>query len=233
MRIVINHLTRMRHPYVCAAGFREDGSHIRPVFEQGQLGRSLLRSEGGPLSLGGMVDLGSIHSRPMAPEVEDVVFSPELVRPLKQFDGIEFGKLVGSVSKPSLSAIFGDKLTRLSGTAAAIPRGAGDTSLGVLRVSGGAHLQTTVSYRKHEIRFAFGDCCLGELSLKVTDLRLWERDHSTPAFSRIEAIQTRLQDCLVAVGLTRYWEVPRYPGFGHWLQVNNIFPIDDPLWTLE
>gem|GEM_PF-2178214 len=40
-------------------------------------------------------------------------------------------------------------------------------------------------------------------------------------------------DCMVAVGLTRYWPVPRYPGFGHWLQINNVFPMEDPLWVTE
>lgn len=68
----------------------------------------------------------------------------------------------------------------------------------------------------------------------MTDLRLWASDQITPAFSEIEAIGTRLADCLVAVGLTRYFPVPSYPaGFGHWLQVNNVFPTEDPLWVRE
>ena len=31
MRILINHLTRMKGPHVCVAGIRENGSHIRPT----------------------------------------------------------------------------------------------------------------------------------------------------------------------------------------------------------
>ena len=235
MRILINHLTRMRFPFVCVAGLREDGRHVRPVLECEQLGRDLLRSEDGPFSLGSVVVLGPTHSRPVVPEVEDAVFHPENVKPDSTLGSVKFGEVVKGFAKSSLGEIFGEDLVRLSGTAAAVRRDTGTASLGMLRVTGGSRLQSGVDpWGNPEIRCAISDPNLGELSLKVNDLRLWGKDHSTPALSEIEAIASRLQDCVVAVGLTRYYAVRSYPDeFGHWLQVNNIFPIDDPLWTRE
>lgn len=233
MRILINHLTRMKHPFVCVAGVRTDGVHIRPVFDQGRLERSLLRSEGGPFSLGSVVTLGPTRPRPDTPEKEDVVFVPQEARQEKSLGGDRFEAFMKRFAQPSLREVFGDDLVRLSRTSAAVGKGQGIASLGVIQVKGGAYLEAGESPRGPEIRFTFTDSDLGELSLKVTDLRLWKANHKTPAFSKIKAIQTRLQDCFVAVGLTRLWEVSRYPGFGHWLQANNIFPIGDPLWARE
>ncbi len=233
MRILINHLTRMRNRHVCVAGIRDNGSHIRPVLKGSQLPRALLLSAGGPFSLGIAVDLGPTDPRPNPPEVEDVLFSPGQVKLPRTFAGAEFWNRVGSVARPSLKEIFGDELVRLSGTAAAVPKGTGKASLGVIRIVGGTDLQWRKSYRMDQIRLTFSDPDLGELSLNVNDLRLWKSDHITPAFSSIEAIRTRLQDCLLAVGLTRAHAVSSYRGSWHWLQVNNIFPIGDPLWARE
>ena len=235
MRILINHLTRMGYPYVCVAGIDTDGSHVRPVLDSAQLGRDLLCSEGGPFALGAVVDLGWAYPRRTLPEVEDVVFFPEQVTPAKlgMLEAVQFAKHIKRVAKSSLKEIFGDDLARKSPTAAAVPKDRGEASLGVLRVDGDADLRLGQSNEKHEIRFAFVDKDLGELALKVTDLRLWKQDHVNPDVSKVEDIRSRLNSCMVAVGLTRYWPASFYPGFGHWLQVNNIFPIDDPLWARE
>lgn len=233
MRLLISHLTRMRYPYVCVAGNRTDRTHIRPVLFGAQLRRALLRSEGGPFSLGTVVNLGPTQPCPDVPEVEDVTFSPEKVQDEKRLESTSFGKFMKQVAESSLQDIFGNDLVRLSGTSAAVAKGVGKASLGVLQADGDVDLQSGKPDGEHEIRCTFVDKALGELSLKVTDLRLWEKDHVTPAFSKIEAIRSRLRDCQLAVGLTRFYEIQRYPGFGHWLQVNNVFPIDDPLWARE
>ena len=233
MRILINHLTRMKHPFVCVAGVLQNGSHVRPVLDQGQLGRALLRSEGGPFALGSVVDLGPTSPRPVPPEKEDVVFLPQEARQEKSLGGDRFEVLMRRFAQPSLREVFGDGLVRLSRTSAAVAKGQGIASLGVVQVAGSADLEARESYGTPEIRFTYIDSDLGELSLKVTDLRLWRPDYKIAAFSQIEAIHTRLQDCLVAVGLTRAHAVSSYPGSWHWLQVNNIFPIGDPLWARE
>ncbi len=230
MRVLINHLTRMKRPYVCVAGVGTDGSHVRPVLESGQLGRDLLRSEGGPFTLGAVVDLGNTRHRPGHPEEEDLVFRPELIKTEKMLTPAEFAKVMDRFAKSSLGEIFGDDLVQL-GRTAAVPKGAGIASLGVFRVEG-----TKLSPEELEdgrIRLIVADPDLGEMSLPVTDIRLWEPDHKTPVWSRIEAIRPVLEKrCLLAVGLSRAFP-PDSPDSRHWLQVNNIFPIDDPLWARE
>ena len=183
--------------------------------------------------MGSILNLGPAQPRPVTPEKEDVVFVPQEARQEKSLEADRFEELMKRFAQPSLRDVFGDDLVRLSRTSAAVGKGQGIASLGVVQVAGNADLEAREPYGKPEIRFTYIDSDLGELSIKVTDLRLWRPDYKIPAFSQIEAIHTRLQDCLVAVGLTRYWEVPLYPGYGHWLQVNNIFPIGDPLWARE
>ena len=229
MRILVNHLTRMNHPFVCVAGVRTDGTHIRPVLDQGQLERSLLRSEGGPFALGSVVDLGDTRCRRVPPEVEDVVFCPELMKPEKILSSNEFGEVMARFAKSSLGEIFGDDLVR-RGRTAAVPKDVGIASLGVFRVEG-AKL-SPADLEDDKIRLIVADPDLGEMSLPVTDIRLWEPDHRTPAWPTIEAIQPVLERCLLAVGVSRAFP-PHSPDPQHWLQVNNIFPIGDPLWARE
>lgn len=233
MRVLINHLTRMRKPYVCVAGIRADGAHVRPVLRCWQLNRALLQSKGGHFSLGAVVDLGSVVPRPTPPEVEDVVFVPDQVKLVKTLEGDEFRTQMAKVAKSSLQQIFGDELGRMSRTAAAVPEGRGKASLGVLRVNHGVTLHSEERLGEAAIRCTFRDRGLGELSLKVTDLRLWKEDQITPDRSRISAVSSQLAGCMLSVGLTRARSYSSYPGPQHWLQVNNVFPDSDPLWRWE
>jgi hypothetical protein len=232
VRVVINHLTRMRSPYVCVAGVDNSGRHIRPVLSVGQLDRDLLRSKGGAFSLGANVDLGPTDPRPTVPELEDVVFDPGRTKVVDYLDPAAFGGVLEEIAVDSLGAIFGAEFVRMSGTAAAVPLGTGSASLGVLRLEG-AELDAREHFGKHEIRLRFTDPDLGELSIKVTDLRLWESDQETPSMNNIQSIRNRLDGCRVAVGLTRAFAVSSYEGVWHWLQINNVFPEDDPLWVRE
>lgn len=232
MRIVINHLTRMQSPYVCIAGVGEGGQHKRPVLDIGRPHRDLLASGGGPFSLGAVVDLGPIQPRPTPPEVEDVVFDPQLTKTVGHLKPSEFLQLLENTAKGSLGSIFGPDLVRKSGTAAAVPVGTGSASLGVLRLET-AELVSHLDFGKPAVRLRFKDPILGELSIKVTDLRLWEADQKTPAAGDIDEIRNDLDACLVAVGLTRPFQVSSYAGVWHWLQVNNVFPREKPLWARE
>lgn len=232
MRIVVNHLTRMRPTRICVAGIDEKGRSVRPVLDGQQLGRSLLQNEGGPFSLGAVVDLGRPRPRPVAPEVEDVVFDPRSTAVAERLDDAAFLRVLGAVAATSLRAVFGPELVKKSGTAAAVPQSSGNASLGVLRIRG-AELLLQTRYEKPDLRVHFTDPDFGDLRIKVTDLRLWEDDHVTPAAANIERIAGMLDDCFLAVGLSRPFKVSSYEGIWHWLQINNVFPVADPLWERE
>lgn len=236
MQIVVTHLTRMRHPYICVAGVDKNWEHRRPVLVDSdgghkQLERNLLRSEGGHFELGAVVDLGNAQPQPTPPEVEDVVFAPVAVTAVKTFDPADFQRVLDGLAVDSLRTIFGSDLERLSPTAAAVPEGCGEASLGVVKLDE-AGLQVKSEFEK-QVRFDFEDPDLGELSLKVTDLRLWESDQETPATDAVDRIKNHLDGCLIAVGLGRAYDADAYPGLKHYLQVNNIFPRDNPLWERE
>jgi Dual OB-containing domain len=232
MRITVNHLTRMKAPYVCVAGVDVAGRSIRPVLEVGQLPRSLLTSQGGPFQLGAVVVIGDPQPRPVAPEMEDVVFKPSGSSAVGRLDIDEFCEVLGEVAAGSLRSVFGSVIVRKSETAAAVPQHQGTISLGVLRAAE-AQLTVRKSFGKHEIRVHFIDPDLGALSIKTTDLRLWEEDQVTPAVSNIGRIESALDNCYLAVGLSRAFAVSSYRGRWHWLQINNIFPAKDPLWARE
>ena len=237
MRITINHLTRMSQGYVCAAGVAIDSkgnySHIRPLREKkkphnGRLERNCLRSNGGAFSLGSIVDLGPINRRHVVPEIEDVKFLLWKVKHIQSLDVNPFiDDAIKPLAKSSLREIFGEDLYRQSSTAAAVPKGKGLASLGVIGPLSDVELEAREYYGQQEIRFSLSDPDLGNIRLKVTDIRLWESDHITPSFKNIDAIQTRIDGCYISVGLTREYKSR------HWLQINNVFPESDPLWTRE
>lgn len=237
MRIIVNHLTRMSGEYICVAGVptdaMEDYSYIRPLREKqkphnGRLDRNSLQSKRGPFSLGSIVDLGPIDRRPVIPEVEDAKFLLWKAKYIQSLDANDFiDKAIKPMAQPALSSIFGEDLYRRSSTAAAVPRGKGLASLGVMGPLNDVELEVREYYGKQELRFLLNDPDLGDIALKVTDIRLWESDHITPSFKNIDTIRTRIGDCYISVGLTREYKSH------HWLQINNIFPESDPLWLRE
>ena len=233
MQIVVMHLTRMKHPYICVAGIDKKGEHRRPVLTDSegghkQLERNLLRSERGHFALGAVVDLGNVQPQPTPPEVEDVVFAPVAVTAVKTFGPEDFQRLLDRLAEDSLRTIFGPDLERLSPTAAAVPEGRGEASLGVLKLT-----EAGLQVKAQVLRFDFEDPDLGDISLKVTDLRLWESDYETPAADAVDRIKNHLDGCYIAVGLGRAYDTTTYPGPKHYLQVNNIFPRNNPLWERE
>jgi Dual OB-containing domain len=232
VRITVNHLTRMKAPYVCVAGVDSASRTVRPVLADGQMTRSLLTSEGGPFRLGAVVDIGDPQPRPVVPEVEDVVFNPTRTRVVKHLTADTFREVLSRSSVSSLRSVFGAAIVRKSETAAAVPQHQGTASLGVLRAVD-AQIAVRKSFGKHDIRVRFIDPGLGALSIKATDLRLWEKDQETPATSNIGRIESALDNCYLAVGLSRAFRVSSYVGSWHWLQINNVFPERDPLWVRE
>lgn len=236
MQIVITHLTRMGDPHICLAGIDKKWKHWRPVLasrksdDDWKPDRSWLRSEGGHFHLGSKVDLGEVRHEPVPPDVEDVVVDAKQVKFIEDLGREHFLKILDGLAQDSLRSIFGPDLDSCRSTAAFMPVGAGERSLGILKLSG-AKLEERVGYVNPEIRLVFEDPDFGKLEIHVTDLRLW--DGYRPKKDRVKRIQGELDDCLVAVGLTGAKEVSSYLGPRHWLQVNNIFPRSDPLWERE
>ena len=236
MQIVVTHLTRMGDPHICLAGTDEDGDHWRPVSASRKSGddwkphRRWLRSRGGPFHLGSEVHLGNIRHEPHPPEEEDVVVDIKQVEIVEDLDRERFWKILDGLAQDSLRSIFGPDLDSWRSTAAFMPVGAGERSLGILRLSG-AKLEERIGYGdKPEIRLVFGDRDFAKLEPKVTDLRLWKGYR--PKTDRVKRIQGELDDCLVAVGLSGALR-PKGKIERHWLQINNIFPRSDPLWERE
>jgi hypothetical protein len=202
MRITVNHLTRMKAPFVCAAGVDSAGRSIRPVLSTERLPRSLLASKGGPFQLGVAVHIGDPQPRPVVPEVEDTTFNQRRTRAVERLDSDRFCAVLDGVVAPSLRSIFGPSIVRMSPWAAAVPQNTGTASLGVLRAKN-AKIVLRTSYGKPDLRVHFVDPVLGALAIRVTDLRLWQSDQETPATANIERIENEIDDCYLAVGLSR------------------------------
>lgn len=232
MQITINHLTRMGYPHICVAGIDKGGVHKRPVLaprESGgewQIHRNWLRSKGGPLELGAVVELGDAQPAPTTPEVEDVVVVPEHRKTIEHLEPSAFWKKLNGATKESLQHIFGPALKPTERrTAAFTLEGKGEASLGMLRPEE-PRLEIGWERNKGVLRFRFSDPVLGAVALKVTDLRLL-KGYSTPRADRVKLLQGNLEGCLIAVGLTGAYKRR------HWLQVNNIYPKENPLWARE
>jgi hypothetical protein len=70
---------------------------------------------------------------------------------------------------------------------------------------------------------------LFNLSVSVTDIRLYRDDHLTPAGNIVSQVVGRIEsgeEVILSVGLTR-----AFAG-SHWLQVNNIHLESCPTWQL-
>lgn len=227
MRIMVNHLTRMSGSYICVAGLVNDGrEHVRPLLATGRLDRNDLAAAGGLFRLGGMVDLGSVRRTGTRPEVEDIIYDPRNATAIRVLDRVAYWQRIEAVSELSLRAIFGEDL-QPDGMTAVVPAGAGRCSLGCLAPASPLSLDINPWGK---LRLDLRDPDLGELELPVTDLRCFPE--SSPDEDVVAALQDRMragERFILAVGLTRPWApFARQPV--HWLQVNNIFPEQEPLW---
>lgn len=232
MKVIINHLTRMKEGYICVAGVQLGPTrHIRPVLADAQqLGTALLARYGGAFDIGVVVELGAVTPIPTAPETEDHVFEPGKIRSMGPVSAERFGKLVELVSKQDLRAIFGDALTKRGGTSCGVDPGNGTASLGCLKPAQTPNLDMeTRQQGRPQIRMRLADVELGLLDLSVTDIRLYGKDHVTPDRKVVDRLNRRLRrggEVVLGVGLTRVFREC------HWLQVNNVHFADDPLWQL-
>lgn len=159
--------------------------------------------------------------------VEDHLFDPEESDFEGQLEPGEFWNLLSQRTYSSLRDIFGPSLERHGRTCYVAP-GEGYCSLGYLVTH---FFGIGVDFGK--VRASIQDSVFGQLSVAVTDLRLYEEDHETVNINVLQNIQRRIGEltsggAILSVGLSR--PSPRISPYGHWLQVNNIHFRQYPLW---
>jgi hypothetical protein len=231
MKIIVNHLTRMRPGYICVAGLDvETGRHVRPVLEHRNLGTGLLARHGGAFDMGAQVDLGHTHYAGHPPETEDYQFEPRAAQRHGYATPGEFWAWLERVARPHLREIFGPVI-QIQGQGCVVAPGTGDASLGcllavrppLLRLNEGGKIRCRLPSRTVA------------LDLAVTDLRLYSYDGGQyqPRVALVEQVAARLERgvrAILSVGLGRPWQKLDGSAPLHWLQVNNLHLEDDPLW---
>ncbi len=233
MRIVVNHLTRMREERICIAGIDEStGLHIRPTTARTDpITRSLLSDAGGPLDVGAVVDLGPVEHVPSPPEIEDHRFSTRNARLIRRLAPDEYLQLLEQASETDLETAFGPDLER-RGWKYAVEGGAGHASLAVVEVQRPPRLEIDDRYGRLQLRF---NDSKPPAFLPVTDLRLVEADHRTIKRDVVDDVQRRLErgvDAFVMLGLARPFQASGDDRERHWLQVNGICLVDQPIGRL-
>ena len=229
MRIVVNHLTRMQHGYICVAGIDPaSGKHVRPQPEDDRWRRPHTLRWGGPFDIGAMVDLGRASYIGCAPEVEDYRVRPTHARREADLTPTAFWELLMRISCARLTEIFGADLHRQADTFA-VDEGKGMASLGCLLLSRPPVLRVT---SPRELRLSF-NTAPHTPSIKVTDMRLYAGEPATVRREIVQSISARMArdvPVILSLGLGRPWQKAGDDAPRHWLQVNNIHLEDDPLW---
>lgn len=232
MRIVVNHLTRMAAPRLCVAGIDPATlEHVRPTTSPAdRLTRSLLRAEGGPLSVGGVIDLGEGRREPGPPEIEDYRIRSSQLRRVGELSGPEYVELLAAVACPSFEDAFGPDLQRVGKWKFAVDSGNGDRSLGVIRARGQPHLQVDDKFGKPRLQLRLSSPDPPSY-VGVTDIRFYDDGQSIRMDVVADAAQ-RLRagvDAFLMLGLSRAIVMPNDDRERHWLQLNGICLADRPV----
>ncbi len=221
MKILITDLTRMQGGHICVAGIDIDkNKRVRPVAGESLSGR-LLVTNGGPLDVRRVIDIGRTAPRRSRPEIEDVRFEPRSIRLLSTMPEAEFVQRLTKLAAADLSAIGDDLQPR--GRNLVVPEGKGKCSLVIVKMTGTLHVHINA---KGRLRLDWHD----DIELPITDLRLFENDLRTPDRRKAEWLQHQLAaegERFVCFGLGRPFE-----GF-HWLQINNIHLSNSADWQLQ
>jgi hypothetical protein len=226
MKILINHLTRMKAPNVCVAGLDAKGWHVRPIRRVGHLDIDLIREKS--FHVGTEIDLGPLRPCGKSPHVEDRSFSVAKIGEAKPLTSSEFWDRIDVVARGSLIEIFGDELAPHGAGSCVLPQGKGKASLGVLRVRPG---EANLLVQKQQVRMALhfrNDL----LNLGVTDLRMYDDTLTNPNYELFKYVSAQLNSgvpALLSVGVGRPWATSNDNEWYHYLQVNNVHLSIDPL----
>ena len=221
MKVILTDLTRMQSGHICVAGIDVDkNKRVRPVAAESLSGR-LLATNGGPLDIRRVIDIGRTAPRKSRPEIEDVRFEPRSIRLLETMPETDFVSRLAKLAASDLSAIGSDLQAR--GNNLVVPEGKGKCSLVIVRTSEPLSVRINTNGR---LRLIWGD----DIELPITDLRLFKSDMQTPDPAKSQWLQQQLAvggETFLNFGLGRPFE-----GF-HWLQLNNIHLTTNPGWQLQ
>lgn len=229
MKIVVNHLTRMRGDRICVAGVDwESATHVRPVTQAASpMTRALLRSNDGLFEIGALVDLGSVTACGHPPETEDHRFTPSNAQYEETLAPEVYLQLLDIVRSESLEEGFGPDLERATTWKYAVPVGAGTRSLVVVRPRARCRVSVDDRFGRPKVSLEFRDVD-PQTYVPVTDLRFYEADQTTIRRDVVANVDSRLRrgtGAYIMFGLGRPWaDDPDH----HWLQVNGICLADTP-----
>jgi hypothetical protein len=234
IKIVVNHLARMRAGRVCVAGIDlSTGKHVRAILADG-IEESFLQRNGGPFDIANVVDLGSALPSPKVPKFEDHFFHGRHAKLVRKANAIGFWDLLKAVSKRDLANIFGDKLVLTMTEKGFLHARTGDASLGCL-----IPLSRPMCYIDTwgKLRIAFSALVSGKatrLTLSLTDIRFFQGDHSTPNEETINLINARMnvEDVILGVGVDHVKLASAHYPQVHWIQVTAVHLSGDPTWQL-
>jgi len=223
--------------YICVAGIDvKTGQHVRPIPRGTELRYRDLAAHQGFFEIGSIVDIGDATPKGQPPETEDFDFLRRESFTDGEMNPAEFWNVMKSTAKTSFIEIFGDDLKPVGHQHAAVQPGCGKASLGTLLITKlRPELTIETIERRDRIRMKIKTGRI-PLNLSVTDIRLYWSDHITPDRVAVAATQERLatsDEILLGVGLTRAyvdWLSNKEPL--HWLQVNGIHFIEDPIRRL-
>lgn len=222
MKVIVNHLTRMKPGYFCVAAVDvKTREHVRPVMAH-RLRTHLLARYGGMFDMATMIQLGKTWYVGRPPEMEDHRFDPGRAYRIRDVAPDEFWSLLCKLSHYNLRSIFGSEL-RQGNLVCRLEKGRGKASLGCVYLPTPPQLWLD---QRNRIRVYIDDGTY-QANVALTDLRFYEPDHQTPRLTLLEQVQQRIEwgvPVILSVGLTRLWQGK------HWLQVNNIHLADDPTW---
>ena len=192
------------------------------------MGIETLATDGGVFDVAAVVDLGPSTHVGRPPAVEDHAFSPSKASFVRESLAPHFWKGLNEFAKPSLSAVFGRDL-QANGRTCAVEEGKGEATLGLLMPG---KLDALILHEQ-AVLCRLVDAHFGELSVRVTDLRLHQGIEPLPrTVQRVNAELRKGVRAVLSVGLGRAWPKPGETVKRHWLMVNNIHLESDPAWKV-
>jgi hypothetical protein len=220
VRIVVNHVTRMKSPRICVAGIDpETLEHVRPVTHRANpLTRALLREKGGPFGPGALVELGSVVPCPRVPETEDRRFAPARATRTEDVSHEAYLELLGRVGHQDLATAFGPDLVEIRPRKMAVPAGRGTRSLAVLKA-----VNPRLEIKFDKLYLELDDASF-EVELRVTDARFYEDDQVTVKRRVVSNVNVRLARGGTIYAMLGLAHAIRDDDGGevHWLQANGI-----------